>query len=136
MNYFNRQGFAFPMPLVPKSPGLQKAKGAPSPLPQTVSAFVLRYIAVRRWHFLGVFGRVVGAAICVVLVQVGMKALVDAMAGATERQASGVWPLLAIFIGLIAIESILWRASGWVGSRTVIASGVDIRLDLYRHLAN
>jgi ATP-binding cassette subfamily B protein len=45
-----------------------------------------------------------------------------------------VWTPLIFFLSLIAIESILWRCSGWLGCRAIIATGVDIRVDLFEHL--
>jgi ATP-binding cassette subfamily B protein len=104
------------------------------PYPQSVSRFLLRFLILRPAHFIGLLGLVLSAAICAVLVQVAMKMLVDAMA-APDRAPSPVWLALAIFIALIAAESIFWRASGWLGSRTIVATGVDIRLDLFRHLS-
>jgi ATP-binding cassette subfamily B protein len=67
-------------------------------------------------------------------VQVGMKLLVDAMAG-PERNPGAVWTPLALFLGLIALENGLWRLGGWLGSRTIVGLGVAIRLDLFEHLS-
>lgn len=36
---------------------------------------------------------------------------------------------------LIAAESACWRLSGWLGCRAVVATGVDVRLDMFRHLS-
>jgi ATP-binding cassette subfamily B protein len=77
---------------------------------------------------------VVAAAASSVGVQVGMKLLVDGMAG-PERHVGAVWYPLALFIGLIAIENALWRCGSWLGCRTIVGIGVDIRLDLFEHLA-
>jgi ATP-binding cassette subfamily B protein len=76
---------------------------------------------------------VAGAASCAVGVQYVMKLLVDAMAGPREGNAAAWWALGA-FIGLIAMESILWRLSGWLGCRTTLGIGVDVRLDLFNYL--
>jgi ATP-binding cassette subfamily B protein len=106
---------------------------ADSPFPQRPSLFFLRYVA--RWpgHFAGLLVLVSGAAACAVAVQYGMKLLVDAMA-APERSAAAVWWPLGLFIALIGTENVLWRLGGWLGCRTVVGVGVDIRLDLFRHL--
>ena len=78
---------------------------------------------------------IVGAASCAVAVQYGMKLLVDAMAqGSANRGAADVWFPLGLFIGLIVVENIFWRLGGWLGCRTVVASVVDIRVDLFKHL--
>jgi ATP-binding cassette subfamily B protein len=97
-------------------------------------AFVTHYLRRRLWHFAGLIVLVLGAASCAVAVQYGMKLLVDTMAlGQGGHRA--VWGPLALFIGLIAMENILWRLGGWLGCRTIVGSGVDIRLDLFRHLS-
>ena len=102
------------------------------PLPNRTVPFLWHYVTTRPWHFGGLMALVIGAAGCAVAVQYGMKLLVDAMAADT-RQAS-VWTPLLLFLGLIVLENILWRLAGWLGCRTVVASVVDIRVDLFRHL--
>ncbi|PLC49067.1 ABC transporter [Pollutimonas subterranea] len=102
--------------------------GAHSPL-----AFLLVYVKARPWHFGALAGLVIGAGSCAVAVQYGMKLIVDAMA-ATERATADVWSPLLMFVALIAVENVLWRLSGWLGCRTVVATGVDIRTDLFDHL--
>jgi len=95
--------------------------------------FLMTYVRLRRWHFAALAALVIGAGSCAVAVQYGMKLIVDAMA-AVDRQAANVGGPLAFFLGLIAVESVLWRLSGWLGCRTVVASGVDMRVDLFEHL--
>ncbi len=113
---------------------------APSPrpaalLPSRPVAFLWHYVRVRPWHFAGLLALIVGAASCAVAVQYGMKLLVDAMAqGSTDRAAANVWWPLGLFIGLIVVENVFWRLGGWLGCRTVVASVVDIRVDLFKHL--
>ena len=102
------------------------------PLPNRTVPFLWHYVTTRPWHFGGLVGLVIGAAGCAVAVQYGMKLLVDAMAE-DGRQVS-VWTPLLLFLGLIVLENILWRLAGWLGCRTVVASVVDIRVDLFRHL--
>ena len=104
-----------------------------APLPGKPIAFLARYVRRRPWHFGGMFLLIVGAGSCAVAVQYGMKLLVDAMA-TTDRQQADVWFPLGIFIGLIVIENVFWRLGGWLGCRTVVASCVDLRVDLFRHL--
>ncbi|MCR5864182.1 ABC transporter ATP-binding protein [Aquincola sp. J276] len=99
----------------------------PSPL-----AFLFGYVKRRPWHFGWLLAMVATAAGCAVGVQYGMKLIVDAMG---VRDVDAVWRWLALFIALITAESVLWRLGGWLGCRTVVATGVDIRLDLFRHLA-
>jgi len=76
---------------------------------------------------------IAGAASCAVAVQYVMKLLVDAMAGPREGNAAA-WLALSYFIGLIAFESLLWRLSGWLGCRTTVGVGVEVRLDLFKYL--
>jgi len=77
---------------------------------------------------------IVTAAACSVGVQYGMKLIVDAMAG-DERESRMIWRWLGLFISLIAAESLCWRLSGWLGCRAVVATGVDVRLDMFRYLS-
>ncbi len=97
-------------------------------------SFIAHYLRSWRGHFAALGTMVVLAACCAVGVQYQMKLLVDAMAGLSAA-AQGVWIALAGFIALIAIESILWRLSGWLACRTTIGVGVEIRLDLFDYLS-
>lgn len=104
-------------------------------LPDRPVAFLWHYVCARPWHFGGLLLLIVSAATCAVAVQYGMKLLVDAMAqGSSNRGAADVWFPLGLFIGLIVIENVFWRLGGWLGCRTVVASMVDIRVDLFKHL--
>ncbi len=112
-----------------------QAKPQAVPLPSRPVAFLWHYICARPWHFGGLLALIVGAAGCAVAVQYGMKLLVDAMAqGSSDRGSANVWFPLGLFIGLIVIENIFWRLGGWLGCRTVVASVVDLRVDLFKHL--
>ena len=112
-----------------------KAKPHMVPLPSRPVAFLWHYICARPWHFGGLLALIVGAAGCAVAVQYGMKLLVDSMAqGGADRAGANVWFPLGLFIGLIVIENVFWRLGGWLGCRTVVASVVDIRVDLFKHL--
>lgn len=112
-----------------------QAKPDELPLPSHPVAFLWHYICARPWHFGGLLALIVGAASCAVAVQYGMKLLVDAMAqGTADRGAANVWWPLGLFIGLIVTENVFWRLGGWLGCRTVVASVVDIRVDLFKHL--
>ena len=59
------------------------------PLPASAAAFLWRYIRIRPAHFIAMVALVMGAACCAVVVQYGMKLLVDAMAELTY----GKWSL-------------------------------------------
>src|SRR3954463_4533663 len=88
-------------------------------------AFVLHYVRLRPWNFIGLVVMVLGAAGCAIAVQYVMKLLVDAMTG--PRDGSAAWTALAVFIGLISVESLLWRLSGWLGCLTTVGVGVQMR---------
>ncbi|MBF6622063.1 MAG: ABC transporter ATP-binding protein [Pseudomonas stutzeri] len=104
-------------------------------LPSRPLAFLWRYVRARPWHFGGLLSLVVSASICAVAVQYGMKLLVDAMAqSGSNRGAANVWLPLWLFLGLIVMENVFWRLGGWLGCRTVVASCVDIRVDLFQYL--
>jgi ATP-binding cassette subfamily B protein len=102
-------------------------------LPDRALPFLLGYVRRRPWQFALLAAIIVGGASCSVGVQYGMKLIIDAMAEGDHR-ADEVWRWLALFIGLIALESVLWRLGGWLGCRTVVATGVDLRLDLFARL--
>jgi ATP-binding cassette subfamily B protein len=104
------------------------------PFPTRPIPFLLRYARLRPWMHGGLLALVVSATACAVAVQYGMKLLVDGMAGGPQAHTA-VWTALALFIGLIAAENVLWRLSGWLGCRTVVAAGVDIRVDVFDHLS-
>jgi ATP-binding cassette, subfamily B, bacterial len=104
------------------------------PFPTRPVPFLLRFVRRRPGMHAGFLALVVSAAACAVAVQYGMKLLVDGMA-MEPRDNSAVWTALALFIGLIALENILWRSSGWLGCRTILAAGVDVRVDVFNHLS-
>jgi ATP-binding cassette subfamily B protein len=104
-----------------------------APIPDRALPFLLRYVRLRPGLFSTVLVVIIGGAACAVGVQYAMKMLIDAM-DADNRQTAAIWMPLALFIGLIATENILWRLGGVFGSKAVIATGVDLRLDLFEHL--
>jgi ATP-binding cassette subfamily B protein len=106
---------------------------AATPLPARPVGFLLRYVALRPWHFGVMFLLIVGAASCAVAVQYGMKMLVDVMT-IGDRNSEHIWFPFFLFIGLIVVENLFWRLGGWLGCRTVVASCADLRVDLFNHL--
>ncbi|KAB0682542.1 ABC transporter ATP-binding protein [Aureimonas leprariae] len=95
--------------------------------------FILHYLKNRRWLFGSLFAVALAASSCSVVVQYGMKLLVDAISGSTPNP-SAAWTALAFFIVLIGMESLLWRSSGWLAAKTTISVGVDVRLDLLDYM--
>ncbi|RCW65199.1 ABC transporter ATP-binding protein [Pseudorhodoferax soli] len=103
-------------------------------LPARPAAFLWHYVR-RRPLLFGTLGLlIVAGAACSVGVQYGMKLIVDAMA-LGDRHSRAIWVWLALFIVLIAAESLCWRLGGWLGCHAVVATGVDVRLDMFRHLS-
>jgi ATP-binding cassette subfamily B protein len=103
-------------------------------LPATVAGFFMRYVRRRPWHMAALAIVIILAAGCAVAVQYGMKLLVDAMAGDASSHAD-VWTALMLFLGLITAENVLWRVGGIIGCRTIVATGLDIRIDLFDYLS-
>ena len=120
-------------------PSLETDKKARSDTPPDMRSpvrFIAHYVRSRPWHFGALIAMVLLAASCAVGVQYVMKLLVDSMTvtrGAGHN--TGVWIALSLFIGLIAVESVMWRISGWLGCRTTVGIGVDVRLDLFDYLS-
>jgi len=113
---------------------LPKAHCMPNrPIPQRPIPLLIHYVLARRWQFGVLFSTIVGASACAVAVQYGMKLIVDTMA-TSDRQSAAIWFPLGLFLTLIVIENIFWRLGGWIGCRCVVATGVDVRLDLFTHL--
>jgi ATP-binding cassette subfamily B protein len=96
--------------------------------------FILHYLNAWRARFASLLGMVIGAATCAVIIQYQMKLLVDSMAQG-PGDAHGAWLALSAFIGLVAMESLLWRLSGWMACRTTVGVGVEIRLDLFQYMS-
>lgn len=103
-------------------------------LPARPVEFLFGYVVRRPLWFAALLALVVFASLCSVAVQYGMKLIVDEMATG-NRQSDAIWYWLCVFIGLIALESISWRLAGWLGCVTVVTTGVDVRLDLFKQLA-
>ncbi|MDB5890875.1 MAG: transporter related protein [Polaromonas sp.] len=104
------------------------------PLPTGTAAFLWYYVKRRKVMFSVLLTLVVLGAACSVGVQYGMKLIVDTMAEDDARSRL-IWKWLGLFITLIAAESVCWRLCGWLGCRTIVSTGVDVRLDLFRHLS-
>jgi ATP-binding cassette subfamily B protein len=94
--------------------------------------FLWRYVRLWPGHFAALTAVVVAASLSGIASQYGMKLLVDAMEK-PPAQNTAVWFALSFFVGLFALEAALWRVSGWLGCRTSVGVGVDIRLDLLNY---
>ena len=92
-------------------PGSHASADPRPPFPERPLPYVWHYLMRRRAAYGAIFVLTVGAALCAVAVQYGMRLLVDAMTqGGGSREA--VLSAFVLFIGLIAVESALWRLGG------------------------
>jgi ATP-binding cassette, subfamily B, bacterial len=108
------------------------------PLPRYASHGAIRFLAryVRR-RFLS-HGIVLIAVLAAVTAAVGsqyaVKNLVDVL-GTKLPPTYTLWGAVALLLGLVAADNLLWRLAGWVSTYAFVAVGGDIRLDLFNHLS-
>src|SRR6266478_207550 len=101
--------------------------------PRRPIPFLWHYVRRRPLLHFTALAAVLGAAAAACVAQYGLKLIVDAMAqGATHMTA--VWWALAVFLGLLAGESLLWRSGSWLGYRAMLVDKAEARLDLFDHL--
>ncbi len=95
-------------------------------------AFIGRYLRRHPSAHIAILIAVIGAVLCSVGAQYGLKALIDALTyGPSARNLVSAFALLAI---LISADNLLWRLAGWMGSYTFVRVTGDLRSDLFRHL--
>src|SRR5215831_18116882 len=105
------------------------ARGAAS-FPRRPIAFLWHYIRRRPLLHFGALTSVLMAAACACAAQYGLKLIVDAMAQGIDHIA-GAWRALAVFAGLLAGESILWRFGSRLGYRAMVVDKAEAKLDLF-----
>lgn len=93
--------------------------------------FVYRYIRLRPISHAVILTAVLGAVICSVGTQYGVKFLVDTLAGGAN---AAVWTAFGVLGSLIAADNLLWRVASWIANYTFVAVTGDLRRDLFRHL--
>jgi ATP-binding cassette, subfamily B, bacterial len=96
--------------------------------------FILHYLASRRRNLAALVILVIGAGSCGIGGQYAIKLLVDAM-NAGPGLTHGIYVGLALLLTLVAVESVLWRGTGWLTCRTTLSVGVDLRLNLFDYLS-
>jgi ATP-binding cassette, subfamily B, bacterial len=101
--------------------------------PRRPVAFLWHYIRRRPVLHAAAIASVLGAAAFACVAQFGLKLIVDAMAKGPQNIAA-VWWALAIFAGLLAGETVLWRLGGWFGYRAILVDKAEAKLDLFNHL--
>jgi ATP-binding cassette subfamily B protein len=95
-------------------------------------AFLFRYVARRPFCHAAILAAVLGAVICSVSSQYGVKFLVDTLSGAGA--ADRAWTAFALLVVLIVADNLFWRLASWVASYTFVGVTGDLRCDLFRHL--
>jgi ATP-binding cassette, subfamily B, bacterial len=95
-------------------------------------AFIARYVSWRPFCHAAILVAVLGAVICSVSAQYGVKFLVDTLSGA--RAADMAWFAFALLVALIVADNLLWRVACWIASYTFVGVTGDLRRDLFRHL--
>ncbi len=94
-------------------------------------AFVFRYVRMRPIAHAIILGAVLGAVICSVGTQYGVKFLVDTL---SKGASAGVWTAFLVLVSLIASDNMLWRIASWIANSTFVGVTGDLRRDLFRHL--
>src|ERR1700730_2605400 len=102
-------------------------------VPRRPIPFLSHYVRRRPLLHFAALVAVLGAASAACAAQYGLKLIVDAMAQGAEHM-TGVWLALAMFVGLLAGESMLWRSGSWLGYRAMLVDKAEARLDLFDHL--
>jgi ATP-binding cassette, subfamily B, bacterial len=94
-------------------------------------AFVFRFIRLRPVSHAVILAAVLGAVICSVGTQYGVKFLVDVLA---SHDGTGAWVAFALLGSLIAADNLLWRVASWIANFAFVGVTGDLRRDLFRHL--
>ncbi len=76
---------------------------------------------------------VLGAVVCSVSTQYGIKFLVDVLSEGPVG-ATGLWLAFAVLVLCVAADNFLWRVASWVASQTFVTVTGDVRSQLFRHL--
>ena len=95
-------------------------------------AFLLHYVALRRFCHAAILIAVLAAVCCAVSTQYGVKFLVDTLSSGLT--SAGAWMAFALLVTLIVSDNLLWRVASWIGSYTFPGVAGDMRCDLFRHL--
>jgi ATP-binding cassette subfamily B protein len=104
--------------------------------PQGALSFLARYVRKRFLSHSVVLFAVLGAVGCSIASQYAVKNLVDVL-GVPGHDPSlyRLWGAVALLLGLVAGDNLLWRLAGWASTYAFVAVGGDMRLDLFNHLS-
>ncbi len=94
-------------------------------------AFIFRYVRLRPLSHAVILAAVLGAVVCSVGTQYGVKYLVDVL---SNRSSAGVWTAFLLLGSLVAADNVLWRVASWIGNFAFVGVTGDLRRDLFRHL--
>ncbi|MGB8742478.1 MAG: ABC transporter ATP-binding protein [Xanthobacteraceae bacterium] len=100
-------------------------------------AFVFRYIRLRPVAHIVIVAAVLGAVICSVGTQYGVKFLVDTLSKghvSSKVFGAGAWTAFALLGTLIAADNLLWRVAAWIANYAFVGVTGDLRRDMFRHL--
>ena len=106
----------------------------PRHLSRGPARFLLHYVRRRLVSHLVVLVSVLLAVGCAIGAQYGVKHLVDVLS-AGQPSDQQLWGAVALLLGLVAGDNLLWRVGGWVASYAFVAVGGDLRLDLFDYLS-
>ncbi len=93
--------------------------------------FIYRYIRLRPVSHAVILAAVLGAVVCSVGTQYGVKFLVDTLSTGAN---AAVWTAFCVLGSLIAADNLLWRVASWIANYTFVGVTGDLRRDLFRHL--
>jgi ATP-binding cassette subfamily B protein len=103
---------------------------------QGAIAFLVRYVRKRFLSHSIVLASVFTAVGCSIASQYAVKNLVDVLSVPNhDPSAYALWGAVALLLGLVAGDNMLWRLAGWASTYAFVAVGGDIRLDLFNHLS-
>jgi ATP-binding cassette, subfamily B, bacterial len=96
--------------------------------------FLLHHVFNRPIGHLVVLTSVLTAVGCAIGSQYAVKTLVDVL-GMRNPTDIALWGAVGFLLGLVAGDHLLWRLAGWVASYVFVATGGDLRLELFDHLS-
>jgi ATP-binding cassette subfamily B protein len=99
------------------------------------TALLCHYIGRHAFGHAVILAAVLGAVLCAVGTQYGLKRLVDAITQGHAAGAGPAWSAFVVLCGLIAADNLLWRLGGVMAAHTFVAVSGDVRRDLFAHLS-
>ena len=97
-------------------------------------SFLLHHVRRQLLGHLVVLLSVLLAVGCAIASQYGVKNLVDVL-DLHHPSTQQLWGAVALLLGLVAGDHLMWRLAGWIASYVFVATGGSLRLALFDHLA-